>query len=484
MGCPINSFNVMCALLNTQTGWLGDKFHRMPHRELSDLGIELRLEFKLLAFVLHSPVRHLSLHHKLERDFGVLDKTTGKDLLFFAVVEPSRDWLGEERHYFSKLRCSRNYRAQGLACEDSDTALCALARAFSVTKLPAIVVVDTENPEERVVLPTSAEEIEQQLTRLGACAQRFQSGNPLAAVLEEWRLENVNQLSSQSSVAVRAVLALAGVAVREPGRGMLERINAQDILRSHLDKSFYRFQRASPYRFDGTTDATGNEQVLDDPCEYEVGLLLDFAFYLGVLADESPRQEDLFSDVVADMQLLSGLERNRLEMEASAALASADAILRAGTRLEDFSPLLICIGTAFESEINASLVQWYRQELGVPMPVFFKAHAPGVAALVDGERPVDFNARRRHSEWFPPSMGATLWAGVQHFNARQPQELNAEGFRQLVGIWKAILDLRNRAGHPGVMERPEFLEGVSSWRTLRKTGLLASLLALKERLSR
>lgn len=222
---------------------------------------------------------------------------------------------------------------------------------------------------------------------------------------------------------------------------------------------------------------TGVQECYYEPDEYAVGLLLDLAYYLGSMRNvDAPAAER-----PPRLRLLSGVVRGELEIEASAALASAEAILRGGAQLEDFSPLMICVAKAFESEINASLVQWYRKKLGVEMPRYFKLHAPNVTALAGAGQPVDFNAKRRQDEWHPPSLGQSLWAGTRHF-AEQPSELTPEQFAHLAEIWGHILPLRNRAAHSGSLDRSEFLFGAELWMKLKQERLLSKLLDLKLRL--
>jgi hypothetical protein len=293
-------------------------------------------------------------------------------------------------------------------------------------------------------------------------------------------------LSPSPLSAARAIFAFAGMATSE---GQESAKDAKALLEDFLkwggswqkrwDSSFdsirARGSGAAFRRYRGLVQTDEEETV--EPNEYEIGLVLDFAYYLGSLAGDNACQPDLFTQ----LQLLAEIDRADLELEASAALASAEAILRSGAQLEDFSPLMICVAKAFESEINASLVQWYRERLGVEMPRYFKLHAPNVTALAGEGQPVDFNAKRRQDEWHPPSLGQSLWAGTRHFT-EQPSELTPEQFAHLAEIWGHILPLRNRAAHSGSLDRSEFLFGAELWMKLKQERLLSKLLDLKLRL--
>jgi hypothetical protein len=486
MGMPLTSFSVMQALLEFQRRRY-DKFpirsmemereiRRCSFPDMRDLSDELQ-RFSLLAFVLHSPERHPDLHRKLERDFEILDQITGEDLLFFTVIEPSEDWVRSagNRHYLSKIKVRYMQSPRGLACADSDAALCAIARAFSISSLPAIVVIDPRDSRDRVVIETSAIEIEQQLGRLGQCAQNYETGLSLAGCLEKWNLGDVLQLPPDRLAMSRAIFALAGIAASGNDMGSM---NARELLQTRVSRILGSGLNGGRW----LRDARWNESHPWDvePDDALIGLILDAAFYRGALHTENSRQLSL----PKGPDLLVSLDRNSLELETSGALASADAILKSGATLDDFSPVMICIGKAFESEINASIVQWYRQQLGVNMPQFFKRHAPGVSAVVNSEvQPVDFNARRRLHGWHPPSLGASLWAGTHHFQAN-PEELTPEQFGDLTGIWKDILSIRNQAAHPGMMSESDFERAVELWGVLKNKGLIQCLLDLKERIAR
>lgn len=505
MGMPLTSFVVMQALLqnlheidpqctmrteNPFPRWLNDTFQEVNNSLRS---------FGLLAFILHSPGRHAELHRKLQTDFEILDRTTGHNLLFFTAIEPSEEWLRSAggRHYLSKITSHYTSIARGLACPDSDATLCALTRAFSINTLPAIVVLDPKTPDDCAILQTSALEIEQQLGRLASCASDHPSQEtPLRNRLSTWRLGEVLQWTARGKAIYRAALALTGVAADGTG---LESREARNILKRKILK-FSQINRNGAVQQNVAKDALETSDAdlkefqmelpsfypdrpvwMDEPdpesTECAVGLLLDAAFYMASLSPQRPREFE------SSPSLLSGIDRKNLELEASGALASAQSILRAGAMMSDYSPLLICIAKAFESEMNASIIQWYRLQLGVNMPEFFKRHAPGVSAVVGSSyRPVDFNATRGAGVWHPPSLGQSLWVAVNHFSTC-PEQLSEDQFESLLRLWQTFLPLRNSAAHAGLTHRQDYQESAQLWYFFKDSGLLATLLRLKTTLT-
>ena len=54
-------------------------------------------KFKLFAFVLADPESHAEFSAAIDRDFEALDRSTGPDLLFFALSAPSAEWREQAR---------------------------------------------------------------------------------------------------------------------------------------------------------------------------------------------------------------------------------------------------------------------------------------------------------------------------------------------------------------------------------------------------
>ena len=428
-------------------------------------------DFDLLAFVLHSPNRHPELHRKLTDDFEILDRVTGEKLLFFVAVEPSDEWLraNSGRHYLSKIRTASTSGARSLGCADSDAALSAMARAFSLDSLddlPAIVVINPRQPDEKIALRTTALEIEPQLTRLGRCAEMMRSRRgSLSDRLSEWRLQDVLQLPRNHDAFKRLTMAFAAVAISSDTK---TKSIAKPLLEDFLKTAWRSREVWGSQKRSDTLDC--------EPDEAAVALLLDYAFYLSQLHQiQQPSNQIPI--------LPKGQNRIDLELEASAALASAETLLthlNRGGGLVDWSPLAICFGKAFESEINASVVQFYRHLLEVPLPQFFKKHAPGVTAIVSGSRPVDFNSKR-HGRWHPPGLGETLWVAAKGM-LEVPLAMTKTEFLLLVDLWEEILSKRNAAAHPGVVDRESCQQMVGLWEKFVNAGLLGKLLQLKAEL--
>jgi hypothetical protein len=325
-------------------------------------------------------------------------------------------------------------------------------------------VINPRQPDEQIALRTSALEIEQQLTRLGKCAETMRGGHgSFSDRLSEWRLQDVLQLPRNHNAFRRLTMAFAAVAVSADS--LTESI-AKPLLEDFLKTALRSREVFEPQKRGDASDCETDDDA--------AALLLDYAFYLSQLY---PIRKQTNQTPI----LPAGLNRTDLELEASAALGSAETLLNCGAPLQDWSPLAICFAKAFESEINASIVQFYRQILGVVLPEFFKKHAPGVTAIVGNSRPVDFNSKRGDRGWLPPGLGQTLWVAVEGIS-NVPSELTDEEFSLLVELWREILPMRNAAAHPSLFDWASCQRMVGLWEKLTRAGLLDKLLKLKARL--
>lgn len=123
--------------------------------------------------------------------------------------------------------------------------------------------------------------------------------------------------------------------------------------------------------------------------------------------------------------------------------------------VKDFSPIIIALGKMFENEMNTSMVQYIREELGIPMSEFYRRlYGNGSQNFLVEQ--VDFN-RQKNGRWVAPEIGSTLWVVYnkeQFWNdltAKYPQILAAaNGLSRdlLCRLWHQVCDYRNKAAHP------------------------------------
>ncbi len=71
----------------------------------SGIVLESIQQYRLFAFILHDKVLHKQFDEELSQQFEVLDYTTGKYMMFFAIVDPPAEWKkqAKKRSYFQAL---------------------------------------------------------------------------------------------------------------------------------------------------------------------------------------------------------------------------------------------------------------------------------------------------------------------------------------------------------------------------------------------
>ncbi|HVQ37618.1 MAG TPA: hypothetical protein VMS31_08795, partial [Pyrinomonadaceae bacterium] len=95
MGMPISTYTVLRGLA---TGDL-DSYERNAARKAL-------ASFRLFAFIIHDPDAHPDFDRFLSHNFDEFDYITGPHLLFFALVDPPREWLRHAagRGYYEKIK--------------------------------------------------------------------------------------------------------------------------------------------------------------------------------------------------------------------------------------------------------------------------------------------------------------------------------------------------------------------------------------------
>gem|GEM_PF-4816443 len=127
---------------------------------------------------------------------------------------------------------------------------------------------------------------------------------------------------------------------------------------------------------------------------------------------------------------------------------------------EDVSPIGICFAKVFENEINTSVVQKIRQDLGIPMPDNFNKLYDGEGDFTKGD--VDFNKRIVKKEevfWLPPELGRSLNAFEKMRIELKFEQTDSERhederlpINKFKSAWGCINAARNTCAHAGHLE--------------------------------
>ena len=150
-----------------------------------------------------------------------------------------------------------------------------------------------------------------------------------------------------------------------------------------------------------------------------------------------------------------------LEYESKIFLKSANAVYsmllqEKDVEEMDYSPVAIGYTKFFEKEINVSIVQSIRKDLGIDMPKFFNKYCPvgGTYEVKINDRfKIDYNMKNmKTGSYLAPGLGQT-------FNALEVEIGNIEGdsnkLNELLSKGRKLNTIRNRAAHPELIGKDD-----------------------------
>lgn len=459
MGMPTSTFAVFDAMAQRSD----DPIVQAVRRDLDP--------FVLFCFVLHDPVRHVEFDETLNSRFDSLDRLTGGDLLFFALVDPPEDWraIASRRSYYGTL--SRIERPLGRShgdLERAGRATYALARKLSIpeAELPCLLVTNDLRGNDFVRFRTCPQYLEKQLDDLGGYASRHTELRVesrydryrtvrLSDVMPAERFDlcgghQVTVLAQNLAAAIADVLSF----LQSDLRGMDGHFAAQRQ-RGLID----HFSRLIETVRDD--EGGGPEEQVARVEE----VALDALFLLALLHPDPT----LSRDIKLPLEVLEPDVARVLET----AFIVDDIIGNYGHLIEpyggyphhggfprawdrramDYTVTVMGLAKAFEMETNLSLVQWARKLTGIDLPEYFNKYQPRVQARValDHGRPVDMN-RQNRGEWLPPGLGGARLACEALSRTSLPPEWEEEGWAKLLSTWDTIRIHRNHAAHRGIVE--------------------------------
>lgn len=468
--------------------------------------------FPIQVAVLFSPTDS-SFSTAFKDLFLHLDQITGKDVAFFAILDPPIDW-----QYFAQSRdWWQEYQAKvgkiGFSF-DVRTLVYEIARRFGVSwrELPTLVISTNLWAAEFVTMPTSADQIEEQLGSLTQLVKEW--GQPTIAqiihLLEE-KLDGQIQFHPANNELRLSLNQLYGVLETYEEESHQLDISA---FRRHLGRelrlieprtNILRRARKSARRFDDvelvenklfddlatdvagrfippTTVAVRAFENLRNYQHVQLSNLLDEASL--VMIESSLNAGNFLENLLDDN--IPGLEPIRFDR--SGRSKNLDSI--------DFTPGAQGVWKSLEREANLSVIQAARNSRGIEMPGFFARFRPrfaGDSRVYTGRmhgRKVyrDINCRDRvdqtRHEFF--TLGNS-WH-ITKAMLRDPAETLEKIIRDVLhgplpksflDDWKSVIQIRNNASHISPLSRREYKETLD---LILDPEFIAPLMKLKESL--
>lgn len=438
MGLPMNRYSLLSKLMRKDSGRSGgiDALYEEEAKNIPQM-------FSLYAFALCDHEDKV-FRNCMTNLFSDLDRHTGKNLLFTALVKPDSDVSYTlKKHYNVKdaLTAMSQYTI------DDDLYQHALLEAFQMSSadLPAIVLTTSlENAQWYVIPVADAPQCVQWLSALRGYADDLADNFPVC-------IEDVlDNLSSQNTggrwFAVEGAPICDLLSAIESAVAFLKS-RGRDIVE---EKVYARmvFGEVCDRLVNFTSDSERRAAVVSF-VKYLQALTLD----KGMSHCRVPHCHGL------RIRRSHMLECETLRYVKMFQILNGSSELR---EMEDQTVLCSLLHKIFESEINASLLQLMRRHIRIPMPEFYCRFFPDRKDCyvndVNLNRYINGNPKKHVS----PGLGKVCWA----FNVLSEEQEFCEslarfgisdcGRRMLVEQWTRICDIRNMEAHCQMMTKEHY----------------------------
>ena len=474
MGMPISSYSVLKAIVKKS-------------RDYREKAARNALEpFNLFAFIIHDPEIHKDFHDFLKTNFDKLDYVSGYKLLFFAIVDPPKEWLehgSQENYYkqFSKL----NYESLKLldpnnAPNSKDPSITAFAMAnylnIPFDDLPCIVVTSNFELKSLVWFKTSKELLENQLSSLGYFAERnnFSKINFIKELkgINQSIIIHCNYLTSSLAKALTEILDL--VIYHSGFRGYFG-FNILDDIQQTLEDLYYNIINIK-------------NSNLKEPSEELDRLCILLVSFLSLSNIHNEFSVDDFLNIPKEYlepDSFNILKTLRIVYNALKDRNFID-FLNLETFELDYTPGVICLSKIFEKEVNLSVVHWARKELGINLPPFYNKYQPGINATITPDLPnaypIDLNMERK-GKWLPPLLGQSELACLKLSKKSLPEGWDQNNWLKLFDIWKTIRTIRNKAAHSEIINKYFFEKTKNTMQEFAEKGYFEKFYNMKRKYS-
>ncbi|PNE20230.1 hypothetical protein V511_10030 [Mesotoga sp. Brook.08.YT.4.2.5.1] len=489
MGYPITSYTIIKNLSRQRKTGQKELEYRYVREALRD--------FKLFAFILFDPEIDAEFGAFLGNIFESLDRRSGKDLLFFALVDPPENWMKKAaaREYYSAIQ---QYDAVGVFEKDNTIRTKEASRTVKLicstlgldyNDLPLIVVTEDFAYRSFRAIKTSTQSIKSQLINLGLIASMdCQERKRLRLIDEGFKEEKVvidwkREFKSLADLLNGLVSCLAAVNCQN----YHVRKQAQTETVSLLHSGFAQLDRIKQ----GLSRNPSNEKNFVRTIE-DLSISISNAIStLCSYTDES--QTVAIDETYLDWQSslwLHNAQRVKDFFQSGACIFLDSAYPDLSTQFKpEYTPVLMPFAKVFENEIRLSIVQWLRTLLDNPieMPTFFNklCTEPGVSGVhTFGRRAVNFNTKYCGA-WRPPELGKTRLSFVHRVTheARIPPHFTRVELNVLSEEWEIILEERNRAAHTNLIVIEDVSRMETSLNRLSSKSVFQSFAQLKKDLS-
>ena len=434
--------------------------------------------FNLFAFIIHDPERHSDFDHRIRNRFETLDYATGDKLLFFALVDPSKEWLERavDRRYYEYLRSRETQEllnpANTIESRDKGIAAVSLAGSLGIPddELPCLVMTNDFTSKDVYWAKTCPNEVVEQLTILGYEARRSGHIN-LENLKHQIDLCGGSGIESLESSLAKALSDVLSFIVAGSPESRNDKNQALEQAQNTLRELYGTLANLKENFAESNTDEL-------DRLYTKIGLSL---------ANFNPQTNLNSTDFIS-------IDEAYLEYDSIVMLKTAHRVLDLFrtpgvldqlNRRIDYTPGVICLTKVFEREINLSAVHWIRQQLDITLPDYFDKYQEDRKAIRrSGKREIDFNRQKgRSNRWLPPGIGESeiIYRSMIKGSSMSTNKLTAaQQDDLLLRNWNKIRNIRNRATHTELMPGTSVSEVERALDQLSTAGVFGLLHEMKK----
>ena len=446
----------------------------------SGIVLEAIQQYRLFAFILHDKVLHKQFDEELSQQFEVLDYTTGKYMMFFAIVDPPAEWKkqAKKRSYFQALESElalwqMTTPENSMQSQDPQLTVKVLRNNLDLkADKPIVVITDNLRSPVYYYFYTDADSLARQFGELAFVSHRMENGfQPDVLERLKDRLEifsgkpSMQRTVNQAILDTLYIIDIGQYSPYKPSSGRA----AMDCVRKLLGdaQAQLAFAKNSLEVGDGDEDKVSELAI-------KMGELIALFDQHG----KSPRSQlNISTDLLepsSQIMLRTSRSLEKLFLEEERGTVSSL------TRRLDTSPAVITISKIFEVEVNLSIGHWIRHQLQIDLPRYYNKFQPNVIAKVEE---TDFNRQNREhaGEWLPPAMGQTEIAFSRLKRDWGQLPATREELDFLVKQWIMIRDARNRAAHTGVLAPADISHSIKLVNELNEAAWFEKMAMLKRK---
>lgn len=476
--------------------------------------------FPIQVAILFKPSDTLFVNY-LKENFSDLHEKTGKNIAFFAVLDPPQEWLNDRRNSRWWKTYQRNV-GNSLFTTDDQVLMREIGRLFGIPwySFPAIVVSTNLWQAEYVSCPTSSDELEVQLSHLeelpdlygtpniqhifttlqSICGDEVDYQPPNEAIRNRfttlYKILNIYSGEDNENIDYRRELISREFDIAK---------NSLDSLRQNYllleDQNSFEDTDYQYYQDTATADAVIEDAVgrLIAPASVAAKVLGNFHDSVDLsklLDDESAVMIKTSLTVGSWLEKLAEDRHERLER------LKQLGILWSTNPLDiDFTPGTQGIWKAFEREVNLSVIQAARAARDIPMPTYFKRYFQypkkkknrGVVITGKGKNNTDitvninqrdpfYKADKPHHRFI--SLGPAFY--VVKAMTKSPDERLDSIIQECIGRslpdelmtnWEEIIRIRNQGSHIEPIKMQDYQKLVNI--ILAKPSILKDILNIK-----